>query len=79
MSSKDSRVVAGQLLAIERVRDVLVLDAGQCVLLIFSTGGFSTYMPQRGITVLDKAGAETVASSYWHKGTFHDKCKELGM
>jgi len=79
MYSKDSRAVTAHLMAMKHVKDVIVLDAGLCVLLVLSTGGFSYYIAQQCITVLTKAQATTIADNYWHKATFLEKCKEHGL
>ena len=64
------------LTAMDRVLDVLVLDAGKIVLLIISTGGFSVYTPQDGITVVTRKEAVAEASSYWHEHNFLIICKK---
>ena len=75
MNCKD---INKKLSSISHVLDYIVLDAGQCIYLIISTGGYSTYMPTQGITVVTKEGAMRIADSYWHKGTFLQKLNKLG-
>ena len=75
MHSKDARAVTEHLNNMDHVLQVLTLDAGQCVLLVISTGGYCTYMPQRGITIVSEDDALVIADSYWHKATLQKAIK----
>lgn len=64
--------------SLPQVQDIIVLDGGRQVLLIISTGGYSSYTPTQGIKRLTKEEATTIAGNYWHKATFIAKCMKLG-
>lgn len=63
--------ITEKLLSFDKVNQVLVLDAGQSVLLVQATSGqWSTYTPSKRFTPVTIAEALIVADSYWHKTTF---------